>query len=143
MMTEPFTADHYNRLLMNCFCRFACLKQRAKEVCCQTKKYSSCHISRTILIKLYESGLEMKVPCILCVSFLACLQRMTNAFNYKQNVFHILNFGINLLAFYYEWLRYSLSIKQLNYEFEISIVRQLTRTQRESPVTHRNRVQII
>ena len=42
MMTEPFTADHYNRLLMNCFCRFACLKQRAKEVCCQTKKYYYC-----------------------------------------------------------------------------------------------------
>ena len=34
MMTEPFTADHYNRLLMNCFRRFACPKQRAKEICC-------------------------------------------------------------------------------------------------------------
>ena len=33
-MTELFTADHYNRLLMNCFRRFACPKQRAKEVCC-------------------------------------------------------------------------------------------------------------
>ena len=30
--------------------------------------------------------------------------------DYKQNVFYITKFGINLLAFYYEWLRYSLSI---------------------------------
>ena len=53
--------------------------------------------------------------------FLARLRRMTNAFNYKQNVFYILNFGINLLVFYCEWLRYSLSIKQLDYELKISI----------------------
>ena len=41
---------------------------------------------------------------------------MANAFNYKQNVFYISNFGVNLLAFYYEWPLYSLSIKQLDYE---------------------------
>ena len=44
---------------------------------------------------------------------------MTNAFNYKQNVFYISNFGVNLLAFYYEWPLYSLSIKQLDYELAV------------------------
>ena len=55
------------------------------------------------------------------VRVLTNLRRMTNAINYNQNVFYMSNFGINLLAFYYEWLRYSLSIKQLDYELKLSI----------------------
>ena len=36
-----------------------------------------------------------------------------------------------------DWLRYSLSIKHLDYELDISIARELTRVQSESTITHR------
>ena len=40
-----------------------------KKSAVRMKKYLSRHVWRTILMKLYESGLKMKAPCILCLTF--------------------------------------------------------------------------